>query len=148
VISGTTNAVLATLPAGDEPTAFCYSSSDRRIYWVNEWSHTVAAVDAATDVQVELIPLDGSVVQPVDIAYNSVSRRVYTANRLTSTIGVIPTAPAGCPADFDANGWVDGVDMGVLLAAWGTPTRDLNGDGQTDGVDLGILLGAWGQCGG
>ena len=68
--------------------------------------------------------------------------------RLTSTIGVIPTSPAACPADFDANGWVDGVDMGVLLAAWGTPTRDLNGDGQTDGVDLGILLGAWGQCGG
>ena len=56
-------------------------------------------------------------------------------------------APAACPADLNADGVVDGVDLGALLGAWGAagPT-DLNGDGVTDGADLGVLLGAWGAC--
>ena len=50
------------------------------------------------------------------------------------------------PADFNRDGVVDGIDLGVLLAAWGTPggPADLNGDGVVDGNDLGSLLGSWG----
>jgi hypothetical protein len=49
--------------------------------------------------------------------------------------------------DFNADGLVDGGDLGVLLANWGktgtaTP-GDLNGDAMVDGADLGILLAAW-----
>jgi hypothetical protein len=50
------------------------------------------------------------------------------------------------PFDLDANGIVDGGDLGILLAGWGTPspTADLDSDGTVDGADLGILLANWG----
>jgi hypothetical protein len=45
---------------------------------------------------------------------------------------------------------VNGLDLGILLGAWGpcgAPCpADLNGDGAVNGQDLGILLGAWGAC--
>ena len=115
------------------------------MYWVNEWSHSLAVVDAETDTQVAVLPLGTGQVQPVDMAFNSLNGKVYTANRMTYAIGVVDPAPA-CDEDFDDNGSVDGVDLGTLLGAWGTPARDLTGDGVTDGVDLGKLLGAWGPC--
>ena len=56
-----------------------------------------------------------------------------------------------CPADLDGNGAVDGVDLGVLLAAWGVTATgslgDLDRDGFVDGADLGLFLAAWGPCG-
>jgi hypothetical protein len=55
-----------------------------------------------------------------------------------------------CLGDIDDDGWIDGVDLGGVLAAWGkapagTPA-DLNGDGAVDGTDLGVLLAGWGAC--
>jgi len=54
----------------------------------------------------------------------------------------------GCPADFNGDGTVDGADLGLLLAEWGTSNCpfDLNGADGVDGADLGILLAAWGPC--
>jgi hypothetical protein len=52
--------------------------------------------------------------------------------------------------DFNHDGAIDGVDMGMLLGAWGIcpPSGpcacDLNGDRSVDGIDLGTLLGRWG----
>ncbi|MBL9148819.1 MAG: hypothetical protein JNM94_09020 [Phycisphaerae bacterium] len=52
-------------------------------------------------------------------------------------------------ADLNADGIVNGADLGILLGAWGpcrscaNCTADLNGDCTVDGADLGILLGAW-----
>ncbi len=54
-----------------------------------------------------------------------------------------------CPGDFNLNNTVDGLDMGILLAAWGStnqPDIDLNDDGVVSGADLTILLVAWGPC--
>ena len=53
-----------------------------------------------------------------------------------------------CTGDLNGDGQVDGVDLGLLLGAWGTanPAADLNGSGNVDGVDLGLLLGSWGAC--
>ncbi len=49
------------------------------------------------------------------------------------------------PADINADGVVNGADLGLLLAAWESadPAADLNGDGTVDGADLGLLLAAW-----
>lgn len=56
-----------------------------------------------------------------------------------------------CPADFDANGQIDGADLGELLGSWGACAApcapDFDGNGAVDGADLGELLGAWGVCG-
>ena len=53
-----------------------------------------------------------------------------------------------CSADLNADGQVDGTDLGTLLALWGMsiPLADLSRDGVVDGTDLGLLLAAWGPC--
>jgi hypothetical protein len=57
----------------------------------------------------------------------------------------VPT-PA-CAPDLNGDDQVDGIDLGVLLSAWGTNgSGDLNGDGSVDGIDLGVMLSAWGAC--
>ncbi len=51
--------------------------------------------------------------------------------------------------DIDVSGVVDGADLGLMLAAWGTDDQaaDLNGDGIVGGADLGLLLSTWEQFG-
>ena len=59
------------------------------------------------------------------------------------------STPTPCLADLTGDGWVDGNDLGQMLAAWGPAPgsdADLNGDGAVNGDDLGELLGAWGEC--
>ena len=60
---------------------------------------------------------------------------------------VTTTASAFDPADLNMDGFVDGLDLGILLGNWNTTTTpdmgELNGTPPVDGLDLGILLGAW-----
>jgi hypothetical protein len=58
-----------------------------------------------------------------------------------------------CVADLFADGLVNGVDLGIILAFWGPTTSsegsqrcDFNRDGGVDGIDLGFLLSSWGSC--
>ena len=50
-------------------------------------------------------------------------------------------------ADVNADGIVDGVDQGLLMAAFGTdnPLYDLDQSGLVDSNDLGILLSQWSE---
>jgi hypothetical protein len=64
-----------------------------------------------------------------------------------AVIAQAPTPP--CWGDLDASRDVNGIDLGLLLAAWGRtdgPTADLDGDRLVDGRDLGLLLATWGTC--
>jgi hypothetical protein len=60
--------------------------------------------------------------------------------------------PDRCECVANANGdlFVNGADIGVLLAQWGSATPDsqvdFNRDGRVDGSDLGYLLSNWGPC--
>jgi hypothetical protein len=59
----------------------------------------------------------------------------------------VATCVAPCQGDFDGNDVVNGADLGVLLAQWGSAgSADLNGDGTVNGADLGTLLSKWGAC--
>ena len=52
-----------------------------------------------------------------------------------------------CPADFNLDGRVDGVDLGYLMANWNVATCvDLAGGPVLNSEDLGILLASWGGC--
>lgn len=56
-----------------------------------------------------------------------------------------------CSADIDDSGFVDGVDLAIVLTNWGTPSpkypeADANGDGEVNGADLAIVLSGWGAC--
>ncbi len=50
-------------------------------------------------------------------------------------------------ADLNQDGFVDGLDLGILLGNWGQNVGpamgELSGTPPVDGLDLGILLGAW-----
>jgi streptogramin lyase len=69
----------------------------------------------------------------------------------TGTPGVqaplfITFVPVATPVaeDLNADGVVDGADLGMLLGQWNGPgTGDLDHNGVVDGADLGALLGAW-----
>jgi hypothetical protein len=62
--------------------------------------------------------------------------------------------PDGCEciADLNSDGVVQGADLGLMLAAWGSVpagvAADNNRDGAVDGNDLGLMLAGWGPCGG
>jgi hypothetical protein len=68
---------------------------------------------------------------------------------------VSAVAPSASPADFNGDGVVNGLDLGILLGSWSIPAgapgcggnipcpADLNGDGLVNGLDLGILLSSW-----
>lgn len=53
-----------------------------------------------------------------------------------------------CRADLNADGIVDGADMGILFGSWGAgrSLADINRDGTVDSSDLGLMLGAFGAC--
>lgn len=54
-----------------------------------------------------------------------------------------------CNADLDGNDVVDGADVGLLLADWGSDVdgpSDIDQDGDVDGADIGLLLSEWGPC--
>jgi hypothetical protein len=52
---------------------------------------------------------------------------------------------AGCIADVNQDGGIDGTDVEVFFTAWeaGTPTGDVNRDGGVDGADLPVFFDAW-----
>jgi len=55
-----------------------------------------------------------------------------------------PYPPLLLAPDLNDDGFVDGLDLAILLGAWGTSgVADLSGDGLVDGTDLAILLDAW-----
>jgi hypothetical protein len=67
------------------------------------------------------------------------------------TIPPVVSDPTECPGDITGNGVVDGADVAILLAVWGTdgdgiPGTDINGDGVVNGTDLAFLLAAWDVC--
>ncbi|MBX3355274.1 MAG: DNRLRE domain-containing protein [Phycisphaeraceae bacterium] len=50
------------------------------------------------------------------------------------------------PGDLNVDGFVNGVDLAILLGQWGACadcTADINRDGDVNGADLAILLGGW-----
>ena len=69
-----------------------------------------------------------------------------TTHQLSLTIEV-EVGDSGNPGDINDDGQVNGADLGILLASWGTCPppcpADINGDGVVNGADLGLLLAAW-----
>jgi CxxC motif-containing protein (DUF1111 family) len=59
----------------------------------------------------------------------------------------IPDECGNCAADIDGDGTVNGMDLTLVLAGWGSGgSSDVDGDGTTSGPDLAAVLAAWGPC--
>jgi hypothetical protein len=85
---------------------------------------------------------------------NGMTTAPETSTTLFGTLWSIYVQYTAERADFDADGFVDGADLGRLLDAWmvcvggncaWAGRMDLNDSGQVDGADLGLLLARWGQ---
>ncbi|MCH2141276.1 MAG: hypothetical protein MK100_09655, partial [Phycisphaerales bacterium] len=67
--------------------------------------------------------------------------------RSAATLQLRGSTVDGCtePADLNEDCQINGADIGLLLAMWGTsnPKGDLSGDGMINGIDLGLLLAAF-----
>jgi hypothetical protein len=67
--------------------------------------------------------------------------------RISASGAVLENPPAARRGDLNLDGFVNSIDLSVLLNAWGqAPTfirSDLNADGRVDARDLSILLDAW-----
>ena len=57
----------------------------------------------------------------------------------------IPESSGDIPGDLNGDGEVDGADVGLLLALFGSddPSADLNADGVVNGADMGLMLANW-----
>ena len=77
-------------------------------------------------------------VRAVDAAGNAADGPVFTYTE---------PGGGGNPADLNGDGQVDGIDLTILLAAYGSsrPGPDINDDGIVDGYDLAVLLAAFGS---
>lgn len=74
--------------------------------------------------------------------------RIGGTNGASGSGAFTVTCVQTCFGDLNADGTVDGADLGMLLANWGDAgLADLDGNGVVDGADLGMLLAAWGACG-
>ena len=89
---------------------------------------------------------------PIDLATVGLAEISYVRISVDSDAGSLPeidafadVAPERLPGDLDGSGVIDGADLTLLLAAWGSddPVADLDGNGVVDGPDLTILLGGW-----
>jgi formylglycine-generating enzyme required for sulfatase activity len=78
-------------------------------------------------------------------------RLIVLVSVLALSCGVVHRASAQCPGDISGNGMVNGADLGLVLAAWGSdgsdePGSDINADGLVNGADLAFVIGAFGPC--
>ncbi|MEY4212244.1 MAG: hypothetical protein RL458_469 [Pseudomonadota bacterium] len=81
----------------------------------------------------------------------SLQRLIAFVSVLALSCGVVHRASAQCPGDISGNGMVNGADLGLVLAAWGSdgtdePGSDINADGLVNGADLAFVIGAFGPC--
>ena len=71
----------------------------------------------------------------------------WQADDVGNPVTLVGSVNSFDPADLNMDGFVDGLDLGILLGSWNTVTTpemgELNGIPPVDGLDLGIFLGAW-----
>ncbi len=58
-------------------------------------------------------------------------------------VSALNCTPPFVPADLNQDTLVNGIDMAIILGAWGSSGGDVNNDGNTDGTDLTLLLAGW-----
>jgi hypothetical protein len=135
--------VLCIFRAGPPPT------SGEGFMWI-EGRGFVGLEELALEAGVQVAP---EVRLSLPLAMSADGKTIVGSGRdefqgidVTFVLDLRPAQPA-CPGDLNDDGDVNGLDLGILLGAWGQRgIADINQDGVVNGVDLGILLGNWGTC--
>ncbi|MCX5688246.1 MAG: hypothetical protein NTV94_00380 [Planctomycetota bacterium] len=80
-----------------------------------------------------------------------VAAGAFAGSTITATLdnvsveGTLVETGPGCPADFNADGGIDGGDIEAFFGAWeaGQSSADVNADGGVDGSDIATFFAAW-----
>lgn len=115
-----------------------------------EWRKNGTVIPGATSSSLELSsvadlqPGDALVVIVTDMT-TMVRDESARAAYMREIASWVVDEPTGSPADLNGDGEIDGGDLGILLAIFGSsgPLGDLDGSGWVDGGDIGMLLAAW-----
>lgn len=123
------------------------------------WSWSIESFVSFGDTTIELIDswptyIEEHLQEWMDGTGGSIGFWTYT---VVAELDPDEVAPPTCPEDLNGDGVVNGLDLGLLLGAWGTLCvgcgelfnpppcfGDLDGDCWVSGFDLAILLAAWG----
>jgi YVTN family beta-propeller protein len=159
VISGATNAVIATVPVGNVPRGILFNPQNNRVYCSNYGSDSVSIIDGVTNAVIATVPVgDG----PTAMGHNPVRNTVYVSNVGApgpntppactvsvisgSTNAVVATLPAGDePTAFvfssndDTMYWINewSHSVSVVDAKTDTPLRVISlGTGTIQPVDM------------
>lgn len=70
---------------------------------------------------------------------------LFKSNGVASVAVRVP-ASSGNPYDLNGDNQVNGADVGLFIALWGSddPSVDFDGNGIANGADFGLLVAAWG----
>ena len=108
------------------------------LHGMTEVSGTIALAAGRHALRIEFFERTGGAGVIASWQGPGVAKEVIPASRLFH-------GGARSAADIDNSGSVNGSDLSILLAAWGTAggSADINRDGLVGGGDLAILLSAW-----
>ena len=147
----TLSADLGAIEAGFDPSNFPIGTlrigSDSTTQLVN---NHINSLDAACEVLyvnelVRCCRAESLLTNGCTIYARSVQRSMARLMILHSIV-IVEGAPA-CPADLTGDGEVNGADLGLMIAFWGTSRRRPHRKTSiTNGADLGLLIAAWGIC--
>lgn len=98
--------------------------------------------EGATPIESMIDPSAGPWSATGVSAINDARQMLVTLRQGSSAPVLARLTPRRGP-DLSGDGVVDGTDLSVLLAAWGTGSADISGDGIVDAYDLSSLLAAW-----
>ncbi|MFM7481315.1 MAG: di-heme oxidoredictase family protein [Planctomycetota bacterium] len=100
----------------------------------------------AADVEMFIVAFDGEAEDCNNNGFADLRDIALGVSQDSNSDGV-PDECTNCLADLDRNGAIEGADLTLVLAGWGSPgNSDVNGDGTTNGTDLSLVLAAWGPC--
>ena len=144
-LEGRERSVVASIDGQPFGSAFatsgggCESESQHAVLHIDQALFNAAAADGLITITLEA----SDQVTP--------SECTLTWAELAIAYPIEAQAPScDCPADLTGDLTVDGSDLAVILAEWGsgvpgTPS-DFDNNGVVDGADLTVLLGSWGPC--
>ena len=121
---------------------------DTVTYAAKGGQHGFAAIDPADSSAVTTTPIGSSVDDDTlqMVGTLGTKRGLFSV----SAADPPPCAPSCEDIDLVRDRVIDGSDLAVLLAEWGTvkgaAAADFNDDSEVNSLDLGLLVGAWGPC--
>lgn len=152
-IRGATSAAIADIDKDNDFDIIATGESNDQVIWYEKLGVGASAFEGhglTTDPDGRLNPQEGPAngaqqVIAVDYDGDGDLDLVSASRFILFGLMAFSNQKVTTPADFNADGTVDGEDLAFILAAWGTSDAqaDLNGDGTVDGMDLAAVLAAW-----